>query len=185
MQESEAFNRELKARYAAIVAETLGRARHCLSLARAARRAGNRAERRKQLLATRVLWMAAAEWRKRAQRIAPALVCLLWLAGCATPNCPKAIRVTDAVSLPLELVRSACLEGTQDPMVIVDHVEVLYRDNDYWDRKTAWAIECYLFRFGVDELTRKLVDFRKSTAAVDRIRDYLVMNGVRVPLQNP
>lgn len=104
MQESEAFNRELKARYAAIVAETLGRARHCLSLARAARRAGNRAERRKQLLATRVLWMAAAEWRKRAQRIAPALVCLLWLAGCAT-HPPVTV---NGRTIPYKVVRSVC-----------------------------------------------------------------------------
>ena len=74
MQESEAFEHELRAHYAAIVAETLGRAQHCLRLARAARRAGNSAERRKWLWSVRVLWIAAAEWRKRAQRIAPVTV---------------------------------------------------------------------------------------------------------------
>ena len=104
MQESEAFNRELKARYAAIVAETLGRAQHCLHLARAARRAGNRAERLEQLSAGRVLWMAAAEWRKRAQRIAPVLMCLLWLAGCATPP-PVTV---NGHTIPYKVVRAVC-----------------------------------------------------------------------------
>lgn len=84
MQQSEAFHRELRAAYAAIVAETFVRARHCLNLARQAQQAEDCTEVRKWIWTVRALRMAAAEWRRRAQRIAPVLVCFLWtLASCA------------------------------------------------------------------------------------------------------
>jgi hypothetical protein len=71
MQQSEAFQRQLRAHYAAIVEDTFARARHCLNLARAAQQAGDCAEVRK--------WM----WRNRAQSIAMVLVCLASLLhGC-------------------------------------------------------------------------------------------------------
>jgi hypothetical protein len=88
MQQSEAFHRELRAHYAALVADSFGCARHFLALARAAQQAGNCAEVRKWMWSIRVLRLAAAEWRKRAQRLAPMLVCLLvW---CITSGCTKA-----------------------------------------------------------------------------------------------
>jgi hypothetical protein len=84
MQQSEAFQRELRAHYAAIVEDTFSRARHCLSLARVAQQAGHCAEVRKWMWSVRVLRIAAAEWRKRAERVAPVLICLVaFLHGCA------------------------------------------------------------------------------------------------------
>lgn len=89
MQQSEAFHRQLRAHYAAIVAESFDRARHCLGLARAAQQAGNCAEVRKWVGSVRVLRMAAAEWRNRAQRITPTVLCVLWcLVGCAKVSTP-------------------------------------------------------------------------------------------------
>jgi hypothetical protein len=84
MQQSEAFQRQLRAHYATIVDDTFTRARHCLTLARAAHQAGDCAEVRKWMWCVRVLRMAAAEWRNRAQSIAMVLVCLASLLhGCA------------------------------------------------------------------------------------------------------
>jgi hypothetical protein len=83
MYHSEAFEQQLRAHYAAIAEETFVRARHCLTLARAAHQAGDCAQVRKWIWCARVLRMAAVESRKRAQRIAPVLVCALWcLTGC-------------------------------------------------------------------------------------------------------
>lgn len=84
MQQSEAFERELRTMYTAIVADTFIRARHFLTLARVAQQTGNCAEVRKWMWSVRVLRMAAAEWRNRAQRITPMILCFLWcLVGCA------------------------------------------------------------------------------------------------------
>ena len=84
MQQSEAFHRQLRASYAAIVADSFARARHCLGLARQARQSGDCAEVRRWMWCVRVLRVAAAEWRKRAQRIAPViLACVISFAGCA------------------------------------------------------------------------------------------------------
>jgi hypothetical protein len=89
MQQSGAFE-QLRAHYVAIVAESFGRARHCLSLARAAHQAGNCTEVHKWMWSVRVLRMAAAEWRKRATRITPVLVCFLWcVVGCAKVAPPR------------------------------------------------------------------------------------------------
>jgi hypothetical protein len=89
MQQSEAFEQQLRAHYAAIVAESFDSARHCLSLARAAHQAGNCAQVRKWLWSVRVLRMAAAEWRNRAQRITPVMLCIVWcLVGCAKAPTP-------------------------------------------------------------------------------------------------
>ena len=83
MQQSEAFQRQLRAHYTAIVAESFDRARHCLGLARMAQQAGNCAEARKWVWSVRVLRMAAAEWRKRAETLTPVLVCIaMLLQGC-------------------------------------------------------------------------------------------------------
>lgn len=84
MQQSEAFHRELRATYARIVAESFARAHHCLGLARQAHQAGDCAEVRRWIWCVRVSRMAAAEWRRRARRIAPLVVCFFWcLVGCA------------------------------------------------------------------------------------------------------
>jgi hypothetical protein len=123
----------------------------------------------------RVLRIAAAEWRKRAQRVAPAAFCLLWLVGCATtPTDP--VRVTEGVNLPHALVSDACEEGhTQDALVMFEHAEVLYSGD------IPWALDCGLYDFDIADHRRVLVDFRRSTAAVDRMRHYLVTNGLPVP----
>jgi hypothetical protein len=89
MQQSEAFQRQLRAHYAAIVAESFDRARSCLNLARAAQQAGNCVEVRKWVWSARVLRMAAGEWRKRAQCITPVVLCALWcLVGCTKVSMP-------------------------------------------------------------------------------------------------
>jgi hypothetical protein len=83
MQQSGAFEQQLRATYAAIVAESFDRARHCLGLARVAQQAGDCAQVRKWMWSVRVLRLAASEWRKKAQQLAPMLVCLVWCLGCA------------------------------------------------------------------------------------------------------
>jgi len=88
MQQWEAFHRQLRDHYAAIVAE-FDRARHYLGLARAAQQAGNYTEVRKWVWRVRVLRMTAAEWRNRAQRITPIILCALWsLVGCGKVSTP-------------------------------------------------------------------------------------------------
>ena len=90
MQQSEAFQQQLRAHYAAIVAESFDRARHCLGLARVAQQAGDCAQVRKWMWSVRVLRLAASEWRKKAQQLAPMLVCLVWCLGCAkAPRPPR------------------------------------------------------------------------------------------------
>jgi hypothetical protein len=174
MQQSEAFERQLRETYAAIVAESFAHARHCLGLARSAKQAGDRAQVRKWVWSVRVLRMAAAEWRNRAQRMTPMLVCLIWLLGCTTP---AALRVTDAVGLPHALVSRACEENYTRNVVTLQSAEILYSGD------VPWALDCDLYDFGFSDHRRVLVDFRHSTAAVDQIRDYLRANGVRVPLR--
>ena len=71
MQQSEAFQQQLRAHYAAIVAETFDRARHCLGVARVAHQAGDCAQVRRWMWSVRVLRLAASEWRKKAQQLAP------------------------------------------------------------------------------------------------------------------
>ena len=119
--------------------------------------------------------MAAAEWRSRAQRVAPLLICLVWLAGCvAVPDC----RVTDSVSLPHVLVTDACEEGYgPNAIMTFEHAEVLFAGD------VPWALDCELYDFGIADHRRTLIDFRHSTVAVDRIRQYLKTNGVSVPLR--
>lgn len=106
MQQSEAFHGQLRASYAAIVAESFEKARHCLSLARLAQESGDCAEVRRWIWCVRVLRMAAAEWRNRASRIAPALVCLLWLVGCVARPAP--VKVSATVTVPTDLLRLTC-----------------------------------------------------------------------------
>ena len=88
MQQSEAFQQQLRAHYTAIVAETFDRARDCLGLARVAQQAGDCAQVRKWMWSVRVLRLAASEWRKKAQQLAPMLVCLVWCLGCTKAPAP-------------------------------------------------------------------------------------------------
>jgi hypothetical protein len=91
MQQSEVFQQQLQATYTSIVVESFGRARHCPSLARVAQQAGDCGQVRKWIWSVQVLRIAAApEWRKRAQRVAPMLLCLVWLLhGCAKAPVPS------------------------------------------------------------------------------------------------
>jgi hypothetical protein len=101
------------------------------------------------------------------------VICLLWAVGCVTPN---HVHVTDRVDLPELLVSAACEEGhEQNPLVTMDSAEVLVADG------VPWGLDCSVYDFAIGDHIRTLVDFRHSTAAVNRIRDYLVANGVRVP----
>jgi hypothetical protein len=81
------------------------------------------------------------------------------------------------VSLPHALVSDACEERYAQNVVTVEHVEVLYSGD------VPWALDCELYDFGIADHRRTLVDFRRSTVAVDRIRGYLITNGVSVPRQ--
>lgn len=175
MQQSEAFERQLRETYAAIVVETFARAHRCLTYARIARLEGDHAQVRKLLGCVRVLRMAAAEWRTRAQSVATVLVCLLWLVGCVTtPDC----RVTESVSLPYALVTDACEEGYgPNAIMTLDHAEVVFYDD------APWGLDCDVYDFGIADHRRTLVNFHQQSTAVDRIRGYLKTNGVPVPVR--
>lgn len=83
MQQSDPHE-ELRAIFHARVRDSFAIAHRCLTYARIARQRGDQASLRKWLLSTRVLRTAAAKWRRRAQRIAPLVVCFFWcLVGCA------------------------------------------------------------------------------------------------------
>lgn len=83
------------------------------------------------------------------------------------------------MSLPHELVSAACEEGhAWDTLAIFDHAEVLFSGD------VPWALECDLYDFGISDHRRSLVDLRHATAAVERIRNYLIAHGVPVPVQN-
>jgi hypothetical protein len=133
MQQSSAFEQELRAHYAAIVEDSFARARRCLERARLARLDGDHDTFQRMLWCVGVLRMAAAEWRKRAQHILPTLV-LLWLAGCKTPH---SVTVEGHV-IPPAIVRAVCdqlpVQGRWDghANLIVDHAgDVLGMECNY------------------------------------------------------
>jgi hypothetical protein len=95
------------------------------------------------------------------------------LAGCVTPY---PVHVTDRVDLPESLVSTACEEDhRQSPLLTMDSAKVLVSGG------VPWGLDCSIYDFGVGDHFQTHVDFRHSTVAVDRIRDYLMANGVRVP----
>ena len=71
MQQSETYNQELRAIFATRARESFASARRCLAAARMARRGGDPLRARKWLWCVKVLRVAAAGWRDRAQGIAP------------------------------------------------------------------------------------------------------------------
>ena len=77
--------RELREIYRSRVHERLRQARNCLARACVARQDGDSAGVLRWLTNAKVLRTAAARWRKRAEKLAPMLVCLVWccLSGCA------------------------------------------------------------------------------------------------------
>jgi hypothetical protein len=79
--------------------------------------------------------------------------------------------------LPHALVSDACEENYAQDIVTVEHVEILYRGD------VPSALACGLFDFVTADHRQVIVDFRRSTVAVDRIRGYLITNGVSVPRQ--
>lgn len=107
-------------------------------------------------------------------RFAPVVVvCALWSVGCVTP---QPVHVTDRIDLPESLVSAACEEGQmENAIVTMEGAELLFDDD------VPRGLRCYLFQFGIDAHLRRWVDFRRSTHAVNRIRAYLVANGIPVP----
>ncbi len=77
-------NDELRAIFRARVPDSFEHARYCLTLARAAHQAGDLAELRKWMWCVKAFRVAAAGWRKRAEKLTPVLLCFaLLLHGCA------------------------------------------------------------------------------------------------------
>jgi hypothetical protein len=71
------------------VRESFTRAHRCLTYARIARECGDRDKVQEWLESVLVFRTAAARWRKRAEKLAPVLMCLLWcLVGCAKAPLP-------------------------------------------------------------------------------------------------
>jgi hypothetical protein len=76
-------HQELREIFRSRVGGSFARARICAAYARTAREAGAAEEVGKWVERIRVLRVAAARWRRRAQNIAPILVCFVWcLGGC-------------------------------------------------------------------------------------------------------
>lgn len=95
MESNSEIRRELQRTYRARVPGSFANARDCLTFARMARRDGDSVGFREWIWCARVLRMAAAKWRRRAQSIAPVLVCLvLFLHGCGKGPAPPQWEVT-------------------------------------------------------------------------------------------
>jgi hypothetical protein len=154
-------------------------AHRCLTFARIARLGGHTDAVAKWVRHVRALRTAAARWRNRARSVAPMIICLVWCfaSGCVMRD--YAVRVTDTVSLPEELVLDACEEtNTRNEVATLEHAAVLYYDD------APFGLACELFVFGTDQRSERLVDFRTRSTAVNRIRAYLMSNGIDVPEQN-
>ena len=83
MQQQRDDHQELRAIFRSRVPGSFASARQCLAFARLARRDGDSVKLRKWMWCVRVLRMAAAEWRKRAETLTPVLVCIaMLLQGC-------------------------------------------------------------------------------------------------------
>jgi hypothetical protein len=83
MKPNSEMHEELREIFRSRVGQNFAKARDCLGYARAARIQGAADEVAKWMRCVRVLRLAAALWRQRAQHIAPVLLCFLWcLAGC-------------------------------------------------------------------------------------------------------
>lgn len=77
---------ELHAIFLSRVPDRFARARSCLACARIARQDGDSAAIVMWLRNVQVLRTAAARWRRRAEKLAPVLICLVW---CITSGCAK------------------------------------------------------------------------------------------------
>jgi hypothetical protein len=83
MEPNSEMRQELREIFRSRVGQSFAKARDCLGYARVARIQGAAEEATKWMQYVRVLRLAAALWRQRAQHIAPVLLCFLWcLAGC-------------------------------------------------------------------------------------------------------
>lgn len=174
MQQSEAFHRELRAHYAAIIEDTFARARHCLAKAREALHSGDCAEVRKWMWSVRVLRIAAAEWRKRAQSIAPVLICLVaaMTAGC-THQAPvkESPKGAPTLQVPLVLIRAVC-----------DQAHPAQGTGAHWDGRAQLvydkggsevvAVDCSMTAM-LDGVTTVYARVLMSDPSAQGLRDYL------------
>jgi hypothetical protein len=80
-------HQELREIFRSRVDESFMDARICLARARVARQEGAQDDYTRWMWCVRTLRRAAARWRRRAQKLAPVLVCLVW---CCFSGCAKA-----------------------------------------------------------------------------------------------
>jgi hypothetical protein len=105
MSTESATAQELREIFRSRVNERFMDARICLMRARVAHQGGDHAELRKWMRSVRVFRTAAARWRRRAEKLAPMLVCLVcFLHGCSIPP----VRVTDSLTVPPAAIRPVC-----------------------------------------------------------------------------
>jgi hypothetical protein len=176
MQQPEAFQRELRATYAAIVAESFDRARHCLTNARIARQDGHGDSLREMLRCVQVLRMAAAEWRKRVRHIAPVLVCLVgFLHGCAH----RPVWVTDSLTVPPDLIRPVCDKWHFDKAPADAHWDGYAVFVWAADESRIVAIDCSLTSVSAD-FAPLFARFDIDDDAARNLRQFLTANGIEV-----
>jgi hypothetical protein len=124
----------------------------------------------------RVLRMAAAQWRKRAEKLTPVLVCIaLLLHGCAQ----RPMWVTDSLTVPPDLVRSVCGKWHFDKAPADAHWDGFAVFVWASDDERIVAIDC--------SLTSVSADFAPLYARVDiddddarNLRQFLTANGIEV-----
>jgi hypothetical protein len=177
MESNSEIRRELQRIYRARVPDRFSNARHCLTYARMARRDGDSVGFKEWIWCARVLRMAAARWRKRAEKLAPMLVCLVgFLHGCCAY---QPVKVTDSLTAAPALVRPVC-----------DRLGFNHAPRDaHWSGRAflVWAsdgdrviaIDCDLLSVSADfaPLSERF-DIQADDAK--NLREFLTANGIAV-----
>ena len=167
---------ELREIFRSRVNERFMDARICLMQARVAHQGGDHAELRKWMHSVRVFRTAAARWRRRAEKLAPMLVCLVgFLHGCAH----QPIRVTDSLTVPPALVRPVCNQWHYHEAPSDAHWDG--RAMFVWDANegVVVAIDCSLTSLSEDFSTLYVrFDIRADDAR--DLRQFLTANGIEV-----
>lgn len=177
MQQSEA-HQELREIFAARVHDSFGGARYCLGRARTARKDGDHDDLRKWMWCVGVLRTAAARWRRRAAKLTPMLVCLVWCSlggGCAL----QPVQVTDSLIVPPALIRPVCGKWHFDKAP----------EDAHWDGHAVFvwdsdgtriiAIDCSLLSVSAD-FVPLFARFDIDDAAARNLREFLSANGIAV-----